>query len=83
MIIDSYPDKKGYQRLIVFDTITGKGVIIAKFFAYYQNKPSSCDLHPKLSKNNNLLVVDKAYDEHHHMILFELDWEKIKNAISV
>lgn len=82
MITDSYPDKKGYQRLIVYDTITHKGLIIARLYAYYKGNPASCDLHPKLSKNNNYLAVDSAYDERHHLLLFKLDWEKIKNKIS-
>jgi len=82
MITDSYPWKDGYQRLMVFDTETGKSVILAKLNAYYRGNPASCDLHPKLSKDNNYLVVDTAYDERHHMILFELDWSLIKKAIS-
>lgn len=82
MITDSYPDKKGYQRLIVYDTITHKGLIIARLYAYYKGNPASCDLHPKMCKNNNYLAVDSAYDEHHHLLLFKLDWEKIKNKIS-
>lgn len=82
MITDSYPDKEQYQRLIVFDTVTKKGVIIARLFANYYRNPASCDLHPKLCKDNRYLVVDTAYDSKHHMILFELDWEKIKNVIS-
>lgn len=82
MITDSYPWNDGFQRLMVIDTKTGKSLIIAKFFAYYHNNPASCDLHPKLSANNRLLAVDTAYDEHHHMILFELDWGLIKKEIS-
>lgn len=82
MITDSYPDKNGYQRLIVFDTRTRRGIIIAKFFAFYKGNPASCDLHPKLCKNGKYVVIDTAYDEKHHMLLLELDWNKIKNRIS-
>lgn len=82
MITDSYPWKDGYQRLMVFNTETGKSLILAKLNAYYRGNPASCDLHPKLSKNNKYLVVDAAYDAHHHMILFELNWDLIKTAIS-
>ena len=82
MITDSYPDKKGYQRLIVYDTITKKGMIVARFKAFYKGNPASCDLHPKLCKNNSYLAVDSAFDEHHHLLLYKLDWKRIKNRIS-
>ncbi len=82
MITDSYPDKKGFQRLIVFDSVTKRGIIVAKFFAFYKGNPASCDLHPKLCKNDKFVVVDTAYDKRHHMILLELNWEKIKRRIS-
>ena len=82
MITDSYPDKEQFQRLIVYDTITKKGLIVARLFAHYHRNPASCDLHPKLSANNDLIVVDTAFDSKHHMILFQLNWDEIKNKIS-
>lgn len=82
MITDSYPDRHGYQRLIVYDTLTKKGMIIAEFYAYYKGNPASCDLHPKLCSDNEYLAVDTAYDEHHHLILYKLNWKEIKRNIS-
>lgn len=82
MITDSYPDATGYQRLVVFDTVTHKSLLIAQLYAYYKGNPASCDLHPKLCKDNNYVVVDTAYDEKHHMIVFKLDWNKIKQELS-
>lgn len=82
MITDSYPDGNQYQRLMVYDTVTKKGVIVAKLFANYYHNPASCDLHPKLSRNDKYIVVDTAYDSKHHMLMFELDWEKIRRKIS-
>lgn len=82
MITDSYPDRHGYQRLIVYDTLTNKGMIIAEFYAYYKGNPASCDLHPKLCSDNEYLAVDTAYDEHHHLILYKLNWEEIKKKLS-
>ena len=82
MITDSYPDKKHMQRLIVFDTITKKSLLLGKFYANYHRKPSSCDLHPKLCNNNDFLVVDTAYDSQHHLLMFKLNWDAIKKMIS-
>ncbi len=82
MVTDSYPDRKGYQRIIVYDTLTKKGMIIARLYAYYKYTPASCDLHPKLCKDNRYLVVDTAYNDKHHMIVSLLDWAEIKKRLS-
>lgn len=81
MITDSYPDRNKFQRLIVYNMSTNKGVIIGKFYAPLKGNPASCDLHPKLCRNNNYLVVDSAYTGRHRMIMFELNWEQIKKSI--
>lgn len=82
MITDTYPDERKMQHLIVFDTITKKGVVVAEFFASLMSTPASCDLHPKLCRNNNYVVIDTAYDYRHHMILLKLNWDIIKKQIS-
>lgn len=82
MITDSYPDRHGFQRLIIYDTLTRKGLTVAKFNAYYNGNPASCDLHPKLSADNDYLAVDTAFDERHHLFLCKLDWKLIKRRLS-
>lgn len=82
VITDTYPDNKGYQHLIVYNIKTGKGLVLAKLFAYYKGNPASCDLHPKLSSNNKYVVVDTAYDNKHHMMVLEINWELIESRIA-
>lgn len=82
MVTDSYPDSQGWQRLIVYDTVAHKGLLLARLYAYYRGTPASCDLHPKLSRDNDFIALDSAYDDTHHLILFKLDWEAIKKKIS-
>lgn len=81
MITDSYPDKDKFQRLIVFNMENKKGIIIGRFYAPLKGNPASCDLHPKLCRDNKYLVVDSAYTGRHRMIMFELNWNEIKNQI--
>lgn len=81
MITDSYPWKDGFQRLIIYDIETGKKIVLAKFFAYYNGNPASCDLHPKLCSSNDFVMVDTAYDSRHHMILYKIEWDKIQEAL--
>ena len=82
MVTDTYPDGKGYQHLIVYDIVTRKTVIVAKLYAGLNKKPGSCDLHPKLCKDNNYIAVDTAYDGSHHMILFKLNWDLITKKLN-
>ena len=82
MITDSYPDYKNNQRLLVFDTMTKKVALLGKFHGALMGNPASCDLHPKLSKDNKYVVVDTAYDGRHHMIKYRLNWDRILNKIS-
>lgn len=77
MITDSYPDGNGYQRLILYGLESRKGAILARLFANYKGNPASCDLHPKLCKNNDYLVIDTAFNQKHHMIVFKIDWSLI------
>lgn len=81
MITDSYPDRQRMQRLIIFNTQSKKGKIVGRFYASYRGNPASCDLHPKLSRNGKYVVVDSAFDEKHHMIVYEIDWNQIRKDL--
>ena len=81
MIADSYPDGNCYQHLMIYNVENGKLLTIAKIYAGLHRKPGTCDLHPKLCRNNNLLMVDSAYNGKHHILLFELDWKRITNKL--
>lgn len=82
MITDTYPDNNHFQRLYVFNIKTKKHLLLGTFYANYDKSPSSCDLHPKLSRDGEYIVVDSAHDSKHHMIVFKLNWEKIRRKIS-
>ena len=81
MVTDSYPDRKGFQRIIIYNTLTKKGIVVAKLFAGLKETPASCDLHPKLNRDNSLLCVDTAYDGRHHMIVFKINWDLVQLKI--
>jgi hypothetical protein len=77
MICDSYPDERNYQRLIVYNKEKHLPLVVGEIYAGLNGKPGNCDLHPKLCKDNNLLLVDTAYNGKHHMKLFRLNWDLI------
>lgn len=82
MITDSYPFEDGFRHLIVYDTKTGKACVLAKLYAALWGNPASCDLHPKLCKNNNYVVVDTAYTGKHCMICFKINWANVKEVLN-
>ena len=82
MLTDSYPDTKGYRRYIVFNTATGKGMIIAKMKENAKQGNAACDLHPKLSRDNQNVIFDTTSSGKHTMMLFRINWDQIKNKIS-
>lgn len=81
MITDSYPDAEGYQRLVVMNIKNEKILLLGSFYASMKGTPASCDLHPKLSRDNNFITIDSAFDKKHHMLSFQLKWDEIKNII--
>ena len=81
MITDSYPDKNKYRRLLIYNKEKGVATYLGRLnFSGYENYDS--DLHPKLSKNNDYLMIDTSYNGKHHMILFKLKWDEIINFFS-
>lgn len=81
MITDTYPDRKRRQRLIIVNVSNHKSLVLGTFDAPLMGRPSSCDLHPKLSRDNNYVSIDTAHTGKHQMMLFKLDWAKIINKI--
>lgn len=83
MLTDSYPDINNYRRYIVYDTVTKKGMIIAKLLENKIGNNVECDLHPKLSKDNLNVIFDTTSSGKHSMIMFKINWELIKKEISL
>lgn len=79
MVTDTYGDKNSWQKLYVYNRTNGHVTVLANFLAFYNKKPGSCDLHPKLCGNNDYVVVDSAHDEKHHMLLFKVNWKEIQS----
>lgn len=82
MLTDSYPDWRGMQRLLAYDTETHRIVKLGSVRDALTKRPGSCDLHPKLSRDNRHLCIDTAYDGRHHFMVFELDWDTLKPVLN-
>ena len=82
MLTDSYRDWRGMQRLLAYDTETHRIVKLGSVRDALTKRPGSCDLHPKLSRDNRHLCIDTAYDGRHHFMVFELDWDALKPVLN-
>lgn len=82
MLTDSYTDRNNYRRFIVYDTLTRKGMIIAKMPENREIGNVDCDLHPKLSLDNNYVIFDTTSTGSHSMLMLKLEWPLIKRRIS-
>lgn len=81
MLTDSYPDQHNNRRYIVYNTENHKGVIVAKMPENKLPGNAACDLHPKLSRDNQYIVFDTTSSAKHSMMLFKLNWSLIKERI--
>lgn len=81
MLTDTYSDDKSYRNLMVYNTETKKCLVLGRFYAAFWGTPASCDLHPKVSADETSVVIDTAYCGVHKMMVFDLNWEKIKEVI--
>lgn len=80
MITDTYADKKGWRHLYAYNVETDKEVELARFYEPLVGNPARCDLHPKLSRDNNYITVDTTNTRKHGMEVYRLNWDEIINA---
>lgn len=82
MLTDSYTDEDGYRRLIVFDSVTKKGKIIARFLEGRQSETEPrVDLHPKLCANNDYVALDTNNTGTPHLMVLRIDWDMLKKDL--
>lgn len=81
MITDSYVDGKNYRRVIIHNVVSKKGLIVAKFLENCLPDNVPCDLHPKLSQDNNYIVFDTTNTGKHKMNVYQINWDLVKSRI--
>ena len=81
-LTDSYEDSKGYRRYIIYNLKSGKGMIVAKLIENFQPGNIGCDLHPKLSRDNQYVIFDTTCTGKHSMMLYKINWQEIKNKLT-
>lgn len=81
MLTDSYPNDLKYRRYIIYNIENKKSLILAKMLENSRHGNVACDLHPKLSRDNQYVVFDTTSSGKHSMVLFQINWNLLKNII--
>lgn len=62
ILYDTYEDKKNYRNLFQYNLIDKKLKKIGSFYSQYNNTIYRCDLHPRFSFDDKLIILDSAHD---------------------
>ena len=62
ILTDTYPDRLGVSRLVLYDTVSERRFDIARLRSPFQYVGDvRCDLHPRWSRDNTMISYDSAH----------------------
>jgi len=82
LITDTYANKIGYQKLLLYDLIKNKTHFVGEFKvdSYLKNKNLKYDLHPRWNHNSNKISIDSSHDGSRQSYI--IDIQELINTIS-
>ena len=82
LITDTYANKFGYQKLLLYDLIKNKTHIVGEFKVsnYLKNKNLKYDLHPRWNHNSNKISIDSSHNGSRQSYI--IDIQELINTIS-
>ncbi len=82
ILTDTYPDKKHYRTLILYDTKYNKRHIVARFYSLpdkkYTKDPNwdysgmRCDLHPRWNRDGSKVCIDSVHEGFRGMYIIDV-----------
>ncbi len=73
LLTDTYQNQNGYRQIYILNTVTNKFKNIAKFYSIYNDTIYRCDLHPRLSLDEQFIVIDSAYQKKRKQIILKIN----------
>jgi hypothetical protein len=76
IITDTYPDKKNFRKLLLYDLRRKKKITVGKFYSIpkiisknnkWGNSPARCDLHPRWSPAGDRICIDSVHEGKRNM----------------
>ena len=82
LITDTYANKIGYQKLLLYDLIKNKTHFVGEFKvdSYLKNKNLKYDLHPRWNHNSNKISIDSSHNGSRQSYI--IDIQELINTIS-
>ena len=82
LITDTYPNKAGYQKLMLYDLEKNKTHDVGEFriSENLTNNSLKCDLHPRWNHKGNLISIDSSHEGSRQSYIINV--EKLINNIS-
>ena len=64
LVTDTYANKAGYQKLMLYDLVKNKTHDVGEFKIadYLKRKDLKCDLHPRWNAKGNLISIDSSHE---------------------
>mgnify|MGYP001293620873 CR=1 FL=1 len=64
LITDTYPNKNGFQKLILYNLNQNKNVVLGEFkiSEHLVSKKMKCDLHPRWNYKGDLISIDSSHE---------------------
>jgi len=74
LITDTYQNKDGFQKLILFDSGKGRRHDAGEFYIppEFSDSPMRCDLHPRWDFSGSLVCIDSLHSGSRQMYLFDV-----------
>ncbi len=76
MLTDTYADDEGFRHLILYDAEQDQVHTLGRFGSPYNNSGYRCDLHPRFSPDEQLVIIDTAHNGRRQILVLEVDWSK-------
>lgn len=81
MLTDSYADKEDYRNLLLYDCNNRKHIVFGRFHSPFNCCGYRADLHPRFSRDEKSVIIDSAHSGRHQIYVYDLLWDRIKEAL--
>jgi len=73
LLTDTYPDKSRMSKLLLFNLVDSRLIEIGRFFSPLKwDVTKRCDLHPRLSEDNNRISFDSEHEGFRGMYIIDI-----------
>ena len=70
---DTYPDKEGYRKLMVYNVDIDELILLGRFYSLPELKGEiRCDLHPRWSRDGKQICIDSTHEGDRQMYVLDI-----------